>query len=154
MRRIPTVRETTMSSSIARWFSGDDTVPKGSHLVDRHANLTEINKTVTEYGELLEQVSTERAHLLKTISELQLKNAELSVGKALFADLESELQSIRKAAADAVVAIDENRTLRRELEQMRHERDTSKGEAARLAQENSTLRGTVTRMKNRRDSDD
>lgn len=112
----------------------------------RHADLTEINKTVTEYGQLLEQVSTERAHLLKTISQLQIKNAELSVSKALFTDLEKELAEIRHTAEEAARAIETNRALKQELDQMRRERDA-------LKQENGTLKGQVTRLKGDRQKD-
>lgn len=138
-----------MGSAITRWFAGSDDAPRGSRLVRRHYELTEINKTVTEYGELLEQVSTERAHLIKTISELQIKNAELSVSKALFTDLEEELADIRRTAEEARVAIETNRALKAELDQMRREGYALKQEIGILKSENSTLRGVVTRLKNK-----
>lgn len=118
-----------------------------SKVLPRHEQLANINQTVTEYAELIEGVSVERADLMMTISKLKLHNAELSVSKALFADLEAELGEFRKAAKEAERIVATNRTLMRELEAARNEN-------ADLKQQVATLKGQVTRMKNRKEATD
>jgi len=117
--------------------------------MQRHEQLAGINETLGEYAELLEGVSTERAHLLKTISELQLKNAELAVGKALYADLEIELAEMRKVSQQAVDAVAENRRLQRQLEEEQRLRRALDEEARDLRQEVGVLKGQLTKLRNK-----
>ena len=130
-------------SKLSVWTPGwrDET----SKVLPRHEQLANINQTVTEYAELIEGVSVERADLMMTISKLKLQNAELSVSKALFADLEAELGEFRKAAQEAERIVATNRTIMRELEAVRNEN-------ADLKQQVATLKGQITRMKNRNEA--
>jgi len=132
--------------ALSIWKRNNDV---GSTVLKRHEQLAGINATVSEYSELLEQVSTERAHLLKTISELQLKNAELAVGKALYADLELELQEMRKVSQQAVEAIDSNRKLKKQLDDTVCWKNELSQEAAALRVENGVLKGRITRRQNK-----
>ena len=135
-----------MALSIWRTPQGD---ARESKVMQRHEQLAGINETLGEYAELLEGVSTERAHLLKTISELQLKNAELAVGKALYADLEIELAEMRKVSQQAVDAVAENRRLQRQLEEEQRLRRALDEEARDLRQEVGVLKGQLTKLRNK-----
>lgn len=108
----------------------------------RHSGLAAVNQTVTEYGNLLENVSADRAELLLSISKLQLQNAELSVGKALYAELEAELADFREIADKArEIAADRN-VLSRQL-------TVAQDTIAELRREVTSLKGQVTRLKNK-----
>ena len=135
-----------MALSIWRTPQGD---ARESKVMQRHEQLAGINETLGEYAELLEGVSTERAHLLKTISELQLKNAELAVGKALYADLELELAEMRKVSQQAVDAVAENRKLKSQLAEAKRENAEFAAEARFLRQENGVLKGQLTKLRNK-----
>ena len=129
-------------NALTRWFAGRVNHHDESPLVaGKHAALSSINQTLTEYGELLEQVSADRAHLLKTISELQLSNAELSVSKAIYANLEAELSDFRQAAEQAATIAQDKRALERELL-------STQEEVRELRQQVSTLKGQLTRARN------
>lgn len=131
-------------SGLAVWGKRNNDLP---NLMERHEQLAHINTTLTEYAELLEQVSLERAELLKTVSELQLKNAELSVSKVLFAELEEELKAMRGLAEQANQAVHEKRRLQKALEEERAHRIDAEQEAAELRAENGALKGVITKLR-------
>lgn len=109
---------------LAIWNRLDDK-PK---LLKRHAELAELNTVVGEYSALLTGVATERADLLVRLSRTELENAELSVSKALFSELQAELNGLRERVSEAEEAILANVVLKRELSRVSTELGDVKSE--------------------------
>jgi len=140
-----------IGTSLARIFDRKNSEGRVSPRINqRHGTLVDLNATVNEYAKLLEKITSERAELLKTISLLRLENAELSVGKALFAELETELTDIRHKYEEAAVAIQDRRTLERELTRTRQELKNTQEEAVVLQSEISSLKEQLTKTKTKK----
>lgn len=131
-----------------------------SEVQEKHDELVGINKTVTEYAALLEQVSKDRADLLLEISKLQIQNAELGVSKALFEPLQQELEELREEVAEFECIVNEARTLKKELgacqrllsdkeDQIELLRKSHTDEVSQYKKELATSKGQITRLQNK-----
>lgn len=88
-----------------------------SEVNEKHGELGGMNRIISEYAALLEQVSEDRGELLLAMSKLRLENAELSVSKEIFDPLEMELRELREKVSEYSSVVLEARATRRELEQ-------------------------------------
>ena len=125
-----------------------------SDVQKKHGDLIGINKTVTEYAALLEQVSKDRAELLLEISQLQIQNAELSVSKEVYGPLEKEIKDLREEVAKLKGIGELAKRYKRELDDLNDEKEMliemHHDEVSGLKKEIGILRSQVTRMKNSR----
>lgn len=129
--------------NIALWkqeYNGDEL--HESRVGKIHKKTRELNDVVAEYGSLIEQVAKERAELLLNISRMELRNAELSVSTALYAELEDELSHLREVSDKARMLAQDNIALKRSNTLLSDEIDALKRECA-------NLRGQITKLKNK-----